>query len=191
MDRASCFGCVRHDTTTSFPQGSCTVHTWVYPERLITGQSIIFESNWKRNSIVTQWRSFKPEIVVSERLHIKNYATWGGIHQSSCDEKLEMISSLNILQFTIHSCDCTKSTTQKHDPEILMESWFCCGNFKLKMLWRPTRRSWVRPPRWSNYFEHLQSAPLIRILKCRIFEVFPSKSTQGSLLYHIYNQFLS
>ncbi len=40
-------------------------------------------------------------------------------------EKLEMISSLNILQFTIHSCDCTKSTTQKHDPEILMESWFC------------------------------------------------------------------
>ncbi len=44
------------------------------------------------------------------------------IYQSSCDEKLETISSLNILQFAIHSCDCIKSTTQKSDPEILMEA---------------------------------------------------------------------
>ncbi len=47
--------------------------------------------------------------------------SWGRIHQSSQDEKLKMISSLGFLQFTIHSSDCTKSTTQKHDPENLSE----------------------------------------------------------------------
>ncbi len=45
----------------------------------------------------------------------------GGIHQSFLDEKLEMISSLDFLQFTIHNHDSAKSTTQKHDPENLSE----------------------------------------------------------------------
>ncbi len=49
----------------------------------------------------------------------------GGIHQSFLDEKLEMISSLDFLQFTIHNHDSGKNTTQKHDPEILTESCFC------------------------------------------------------------------
>ncbi len=31
----------------------------------------------------------------------------------------------SFLQFIVHGCECTKSTTQKHDPEILTESWFC------------------------------------------------------------------
>jgi hypothetical protein len=52
-------------------------------------------------------------------------ASLGGIHQSIFDEKLEMISSLDFLQFTIHNHDSGKSTTQKHDPEILTESCFC------------------------------------------------------------------
>jgi hypothetical protein len=36
-----------------------------------------------------------------------------------------MISSLDFLQLTIHNHDSGKSTTQKHDPEILTESCFC------------------------------------------------------------------
>jgi hypothetical protein len=36
-----------------------------------------------------------------------------------------MILSLDFLQFTIHNHDSTKSTTQKHDPEILTELCFC------------------------------------------------------------------
>ncbi len=58
---------------------------------------------------------------------------WGEIHQSFLDEKLEVILSLDFLQFTIHNHDSGKSTTQKHDPEILTESCFLFGgNFKLK-----------------------------------------------------------
>jgi hypothetical protein len=49
----------------------------------------------------------------------------GGIHQSFLDEKFEMISSLDFLKFTIHNHDSGKSTTQKHDPEIVTESCFC------------------------------------------------------------------
>ncbi len=49
---------------------------------------------------------------------------WGGIHQSFFDERLEMISSLDFLQFTIHKRDSAKSTTQKHDPEISTGSCF-------------------------------------------------------------------
>jgi hypothetical protein len=36
-----------------------------------------------------------------------------------------MISNLDFLQFTIQNHDSGKSTTQKHDPEILTESCFC------------------------------------------------------------------
>ncbi len=41
------------------------------------------------------------------------------------DEKLEMISSPDFLQFTIYNHGSGKSTTLKHDPEILTESCFC------------------------------------------------------------------
>ncbi len=59
--------------------------------------------------------------------------TIGGIHQSVFDERLEMISSLDFLQFTIHKRDSAKSTTQKHDPENLSEFWFClAGNIIIK-----------------------------------------------------------
>ncbi len=51
--------------------------------------------------------------------------TRSGIHQSFLDEKLEMILSLDFLQFTVHNHDSGKSTTRKHDPEILTESCFC------------------------------------------------------------------
>jgi hypothetical protein len=37
------------------------------------------------------------------------------------------------------------------------------GNFKLKMLWRPIRRSWVRSPRWAKYFQHLQKSNVARV----------------------------
>ncbi len=57
----------------------------------------------------------------------------GGIHQSLLDEKLEMISSLDFLQFTIHNHDSAKSTIQKHEPENLNELWFClAGNIIIK-----------------------------------------------------------
>ncbi len=38
------------------------------------------------------------------------YISMGGIHQSFLDEKLEMISSVDFLQFTIHNHDSGKST---------------------------------------------------------------------------------
>jgi hypothetical protein len=53
----------------------------------------------------------------------------GGIHQSFFDERLEIISSLDFLQFTFHKPDSAKSTTQKHDPEILIESHFVWREF--------------------------------------------------------------
>jgi hypothetical protein len=55
----------------------------------------------------------------------KGKNTRGGIHQSFFDERLEMISSLDFLHFTIHKRDSAKSTSQKHDPEISTESCFC------------------------------------------------------------------
>jgi hypothetical protein len=61
---------------------------------------------------------------VDEHFPYLGKVTGGGIHQSFLDEKLEMISSLDFLQFTIHNHDSGKSTTQKHDPEILTESCF-------------------------------------------------------------------
>ncbi len=63
------------------------------------------------------------------RVNPRKEETRGGIHQSFLDEKLEMISSLDFLQFTIHNHDSDKSTTQRHDPEILTESCFVWQEF--------------------------------------------------------------
>jgi hypothetical protein len=59
------------------------------------------------NPFISQCGLKTPEVEFTNLCETKNYS---------------LISNLDFLQFTIQSCDCSKSTTQKYDPEILTES---------------------------------------------------------------------
>ncbi len=83
---------------------------------------VVFPSKRQVLSISSSADGSTQEILRASLVITSTSSLWGGIHQSFLNEKLEMISSLDFSQFTIHNHNSVKSTTQKHDTEILTES---------------------------------------------------------------------